>query len=105
MATVLTTDGGRPADEACHAAARRRLAEDARARWAWRLLVRSTPRDLQRVRELRAGIGDPAVRNALDLLATCLGERFGGDIALGDGTGAISAGDATDIALGEDREK
>jgi hypothetical protein len=65
-------------------------------------LLHSAPEDLRRIRDLRTKIGDPAVRDALDLLATCLGERFGGDIALG--SGPVAAGGTTDIALGENGE-
>ncbi|MFI0404785.1 hypothetical protein [Actinomadura sp. 3N508] len=61
-----------------------------------RPFLHCTPQDLQRAHELRSKIGDPAVRDALDLLGHCLGHRFGGDIALG--TGTIPAG-PTDIAL------
>ncbi|MBC6458165.1 hypothetical protein [Actinomadura sp. HBU206391] len=68
-----------------------------------RPLLHSGPQDLRRVLELRPKIGDPAARDALDLLATCLAERFGGEIALAGGTGPIPAGGTTDIALGEDR--
>jgi hypothetical protein len=69
-----------------------------------RPMLHSGPQDLERVRAVRAKVGDPAVRDALDLLATCLAERFGGDIALADGTGAVPTAGATDIALGEDRK-
>jgi hypothetical protein len=82
MATVLTTDEADPLMKR----AMRRRADGSRG---------------QRARELRAGIGDPAVRDALDPLSTCLAERFGGDIALG--TGPVAAGGPHDIALGEDR--
>ncbi|MEV1083920.1 hypothetical protein AB0I98_37875 [Streptomyces sp. NPDC050211] len=64
-------------------------------------LLHSTPADLRRVLELRPKIGDLAVREALDLLAAVLSERFGGDIALG--TGSAPAGGPQDIALGEGR--
>ncbi|NGO14130.1 hypothetical protein G5C60_42700 [Streptomyces sp. HC44] len=64
-------------------------------------LLHRGPQDVRRVRELRTKIGDPAVRDALDLLAACLEERFGGDIALGSGPVAAGGG-ATDIALGDD---
>lgn len=60
-------------------------------------MVRCTLKDLQRARELHAGIGGPDVLAALDLLAHCLVERFGGDIELG----SAGRGDPTDIALGE----
>lgn len=62
-------------------------------------LLRSTRQDLRRAADLRSRIDDPAVRDALDLLGTCLADRFGQDIALGTGSG--TAGSATDIALGE----
>ncbi|MGP4012350.1 hypothetical protein [Streptomyces sp. 4N124] len=65
-----------------------------------RPLLHSTPADLRRVLELRPKIGDLAVREALDLLAAALSERFGGDIALGSTT-AVPRGGPTDIALGE----
>jgi hypothetical protein len=65
-----------------------------------RPLLHSTPHDLQRVRELHTRIGDPAVRDALDLLAACLTDRFGGDIALGTTT-AVPPGGPHDIALGK----
>ncbi|MFG2027753.1 hypothetical protein [Streptomyces sp. NPDC048825] len=65
-------------------------------------LLHCGPQDVRRARELRTKIGDPAVRDALDLLAACLEERFGGDIALG--SGPLVAGGATDIALGEGGE-
>jgi hypothetical protein len=64
-----------------------------------RPLLHGTPKDLQAVRRLHTRIHDPAVRDALDLLAACLAERFGGDIALGGATG--SAGGPHDIALAE----
>ncbi|WP_210571267.1 hypothetical protein [Streptomyces sp. GESEQ-4] len=66
-----------------------------------RPLLHSTPADLRRVLELRPKIGDLAVREALDLLAAALSERFGGDIALGSTT-AVPRGGPTDIALGRD---
>ncbi|MER7372418.1 hypothetical protein [Streptomyces lanatus] len=65
-------------------------------------LLHSGPQDVLRVRELRTKVGDPAVRDALDLLATCLEERFGQDITLG--SGPRTAGGTTDIALGENGE-
>ncbi|WP_328369285.1 hypothetical protein OG800_43405 [Streptomyces sp. NBC_00445] len=65
-----------------------------------RPLLHSTPADLRRVLELRPKISDLAVREALDLLAAALSERFGGDIALGSTT-AVPRGGPTDIALGE----
>ncbi|NUP30238.1 MAG: hypothetical protein HOU01_00770 [Streptomycetaceae bacterium] len=66
-----------------------------------RPLAHGGPRDLQRVRELLATIGDPAVRAALELLEFCLAERLGLDIALGDTSGVTPA--STDIALGDAR--
>ncbi|TDD32261.1 hypothetical protein E1287_23440 [Actinomadura sp. KC06] len=62
-----------------------------------RPFLHCTPQDLQRTRELRLKIADPAVRDALDLLGNCLAHRFGGDIALG--TGPAPAAGPTDIAL------
>lgn len=67
-----------------------------------RPLLHSGPQDIQRARELRSKIGDPAVRDALALLESCLAARFGGDIALG-APGPIPAGGPTDIALGTNR--
>ncbi|MFI0479467.1 hypothetical protein [Actinomadura sp. 9N215] len=63
-----------------------------------RPLLYSTPQDLQRARDLRSKIGDPAVRDALALLETCLAARFGGDIALG-APGPMPSAGPTDIAL------
>ncbi|MFI0479469.1 hypothetical protein [Actinomadura sp. 9N215] len=68
-----------------------------------RPLLRSGPNDLQQARSLREKIGDPAVREALDLLAAHLADRFGGDIALGAGPAAATPG-TTDIALNADRQ-
>ncbi|MFI0367482.1 hypothetical protein ACH35V_06355 [Actinomadura sp. 1N219] len=62
-----------------------------------RPFLHCTPQDLQRTRELRLKIGDPVVRDALELLGNCLAHRFGGDIALG--TGPAPAAGPTDIAL------
>ncbi|MDQ1042481.1 hypothetical protein [Streptomyces sp. V4I2] len=56
------------------------------------------PQQLRRVRELLPKIGDPTVRDALDVLRRCLEERFGHDIALGP-AGPVPAGGPTDIAL------
>jgi hypothetical protein len=67
-------------------------------------LLHSTPQDMWRLRELRPLIGDPAVREALDLLADCLTERFGGDIALG-ADGSVPSGGPHDIALGPSTDK
>lgn len=67
-------------------------------------LLHSTPHDLRHVHELRAEIGDPEVRDALDLLGAALSERFGGDVALGD-TAAVPVGGPTDIALGRVPDK
>ncbi|GAA5216039.1 hypothetical protein [Streptomyces thinghirensis] len=67
-------------------------------------LLHSTPQDLRHLHELRPKIGDPAVRDALDLLGAALSERFGGDIALGD-QAAAPVGTATDIALGRVPDK
>jgi hypothetical protein len=53
---------------------------------------------VKQVRDLLPQIGDPAVRDALDALASGLEDRFGGDIALGDGP--VSAGGPQDVALG-----
>lgn len=64
-----------------------------------RPLVKCSPLDLRNVRELRKEIGDPAVRDALDLLAARLAERFGDEIALG-GTNPVPDGGPHDIALG-----
>ncbi|MGH3389121.1 MAG: hypothetical protein ACRDOO_09615, partial [Actinomadura sp.] len=64
-------------------------------------LLHATPRQWQRVRELRARIGDPEVREVLALLEACLAYRFDADIALG--AGPVSAGGPTDIALDADR--
>ncbi|MDO0931124.1 hypothetical protein QQY66_05300 [Streptomyces sp. DG2A-72] len=63
-------------------------------------LLHTGPHDVRRIRELRPKIGDPAVREALDLLARALEDRFGADIALG--TGPVSPGGPHDIALGAD---
>lgn len=65
-------------------------------------LLHSGPHDVRRILELRPKIGDPAVRDALDLLAACLTDRFGGDIGLSS-TGPVAAGGPTDIALGRSR--
>ncbi|MGP4012347.1 hypothetical protein [Streptomyces sp. 4N124] len=46
-------------------------------------LLHTGPHDVRRIRELRPKFGDPVVREALDLLARALEDRFGGDIALG----------------------
>ncbi|WP_210590400.1 hypothetical protein [Streptomyces sp. GESEQ-35] len=64
-----------------------------------RPLLHHAPRDLQRVRDVLPLIGDPAVRDALDALAACLGDRFGGDIALGHGP--VSQGGPQDITISE----
>ena len=64
-------------------------------------LLHAAPGLWQRTRELRTKVGDPEAREALDLLAICLGDRFGGDVALG--TGPVSAGGPHDVALGADR--
>ncbi len=66
-------------------------------------LLHGGPQDAQRVRDLRTKMGDPVLRDAPHLLAACLRERFGGDIALGSGPVTVSA--ATDIALGKDGER
>ncbi|MBC6458163.1 hypothetical protein [Actinomadura sp. HBU206391] len=68
-----------------------------------RPLLHSGPQDLRRVLELRPQIGDPAVRDALDLLASRLSERFGGEIIISD-TGAVPAGGRHDIALARDQD-
>ncbi|WP_159001045.1 hypothetical protein [Streptomyces sp. SBT349] len=68
-----------------------------------RPMLHATPGDLQRVHELRTRIGDPAVREALDVLAGCLGDRLGGEIALGSGEVLAPYSD-TDLALGRDPE-
>ncbi|MGH3242898.1 MAG: hypothetical protein ACRDNL_21145 [Spirillospora sp.] len=65
-----------------------------------RPLLRSSPKDLELASALRAKIGDPEVRTALDLLIACLSDRFGGDIAIG--TGPVAAGGPTDIAVSQD---
>ncbi|MFI0482949.1 hypothetical protein [Actinomadura sp. 9N215] len=62
-----------------------------------RPLLHSGPQDLRRAASLRAKIGDPAVRDALDVLAAHLEDRFAGDIELG--TGPAAAGGPTDVAL------
>ncbi|MGC9541323.1 hypothetical protein [Streptomyces sp. UG1] len=67
-------------------------------------LLHSTPQDMWRLRELRPLIGDRAVRDALDLLAECLTERFGHDIALG-ADGSVPSGGPHDIALGPSTDK
>ncbi|WP_155059468.1 hypothetical protein [Streptomyces blattellae] len=67
-------------------------------------LLHSRPHDVRRIRELRPKIGDPAVRDALDLLTACLSERFGGDIALGHTTPAPTAG-PTDLAVSTDHQQ
>ncbi|MEV0218348.1 hypothetical protein [Streptomyces sp. NPDC050704] len=67
-------------------------------------LLHSTPQDMWRLRELRPLIGDRAVRDALDLLADCLTERFGADIALG-ADGRVPSGGPHDIALGPSTDK
>ncbi|MCX4706510.1 hypothetical protein [Streptomyces sp. NBC_01373] len=64
-------------------------------------LLRATPRQWHHVRELRTKVGDPAVRRALALLEHTLADRFGADIALGDGP-AVAAG-PHDLALDPDR--
>ncbi|GAB2956287.1 hypothetical protein GCM10023080_014340 [Streptomyces pseudoechinosporeus] len=61
-------------------------------------LLYTGPHDVQRIRELRPKIGDPAVQETLDLLARALEDRFGADIALG--TSPVSPGGPHDIALG-----
>ncbi|MGH3389120.1 MAG: hypothetical protein ACRDOO_09610 [Actinomadura sp.] len=66
-------------------------------------LLHTTPRQWQQVRELRARIGDPEVREVLALLDACLAYRFDGDIELG--AGPVSAGGPYDIALAEDRDQ
>ncbi|GKQ41110.1 hypothetical protein ALMP_76290 [Streptomyces sp. A012304] len=67
-----------------------------------RPLLHGRPQDVRHVQDLRSRIGDPAVRDALDLLATCLIDRSGGDIALGR-TDDVPAGGPTDLALGGGR--
>jgi hypothetical protein len=64
-------------------------------------LLQATPRQWQRVRELRARIGDPEVREVLALSEACLAHRFEAEIELG--SGPVPAGGSTDIALGADR--
>jgi hypothetical protein len=64
-------------------------------------LLQATPRQWQRVRELRARIGDPEVREALALSEACLAYRFEAEIELG--SGPVPAAGPADIALGEDR--
>ncbi|WUI00849.1 hypothetical protein OHR68_03245 [Spirillospora sp. NBC_00431] len=88
--TVTATAGGAAVEvESPHLPAARALLE--------RPLLRSSPKDLQHARRLRTKITHPGVRDALDLLSSHLADRFGGDIALG--TGPMSAGGPTDIAL------
>ncbi|WP_049568441.1 hypothetical protein [Streptomyces sp. SBT349] len=67
-----------------------------------RPMVRGGPGDVRRVDELRRAVADPAVRQPLDLLATCLAERFGADIALAPPSAFPS--DPTGIALGHDHD-
>ncbi|WP_155058059.1 hypothetical protein [Streptomyces blattellae] len=63
-----------------------------------RPLAHGDPQQLRKVQELLPRIGDPAVRDALDVLQRCLEDRFGSDIALGPG-GPAPTGGPTDIAL------
>ncbi|MGH3242895.1 MAG: hypothetical protein ACRDNL_21130, partial [Spirillospora sp.] len=67
-----------------------------------RPLLHTGPQDFQHARELRSKIGDPAVRDALALLETCLAARSGGDIALGT-PGPMPVAGPTDIALNTNR--
>ncbi|MFI0479471.1 hypothetical protein [Actinomadura sp. 9N215] len=90
-ATATSIDGGTVEVHSPHLPTARALLE--------RPLLRSGPKDLSHARELRTKITDPGVREALDLLAAHLADRFGGDIALG---GPVAAGGPTDIALSTD---
>uniref|UniRef100_UPI0018FE9609 hypothetical protein n=1 Tax=Streptomyces sp. SBT349 TaxID=1580539 RepID=UPI0018FE9609 len=67
-----------------------------------RPMLHHSPGDLARVVEARARVGAPDVREALDLLALCLVDRFGGDIALGDGAGPVPPAGPNDIGLSVD---
>jgi hypothetical protein len=60
-------------------------------------LLHATRQQWHHVRELRRRIGDPDVREILELLDGCLAHRFEGDIALG--ADFLPAAGPTDIAL------
>ncbi|MDO0937200.1 hypothetical protein QQY66_37820 [Streptomyces sp. DG2A-72] len=66
-----------------------------------RPLLHCRPEHLLEARDLCTRIGDPAVRDALGLLAHCLTDRFDGDIAPGTADAVPSAG-PHDIALTRD---